>query len=158
MRSSDVKPSSGTLNPAGRLILAGAIGLSLSGFFITTEAQAPNRAASAQFPRTADGKPDFNGVWQALNTASWDIQDHGPGLGLPPGEGVVEGNELPYQPAALEQKKKNFAERATADLTEASCYMPGVPRATYMPYPFEINQDAKLIALRYEFAHALRLV
>ena len=112
--------------------------------------------ASAQIPRTADGKPDFNGVWQAVNTAAWDIQDHSGSLGVPPGQGVVEGNELPYQPAALAKKKENFTHRATADPTEANCYLPGVPRATYMPYPFLIAQTPKLIAISYEFAHALR--
>src|SRR5271169_1400402 len=95
--------------------------------------------------KTAEGNPDFNGVWQALNTAAWDIQDHSGRLGEPPGMGIVEGNEIPYQPAALAKKKDNFAHRSTADLTEANCYMPGVPRATYMPYPFEIVQTPKQI-------------
>ena len=85
--------------------------------------------------RTAEGKPDFNGVWQALNTAAWDIQDHSGALGVPPGQGVVEGNEIPYQPWAAAKKQENFAKRATADQTEANCYLPGVPRATYMPLP-----------------------
>ena len=71
-------------------------------------------AGSAQMPRTPEGKPDFSGIWQALNTAAWDIQDHNSALagylGVPPGRGVVEGNEIPYKPEALEQKKKNFAE------------------------------------------------
>ena len=113
-------------------------------------------SASAQIPRTADGKPDFNGVWQTLNTAAWDIQDHSGALGLPPGQGVVEGNEIPYQSAAAAKRKDNFAHRATADPAEANCYLPGVPRATYMPYPFAISQTPKLIAMTYEFAHALR--
>jgi hypothetical protein len=115
-------------------------------------------SASAQSVRTADGKPDFNGVWQALNTAAWDIQDHSGSLGVPPGKGVVEGGEIPYQPWAAAKKQDNFAHRATADQTEANCYLPGVPRATYMPYPFQITQTAKLIAITYEFAHALRNV
>lgn len=110
----------------------------------------------AQTPRTADGKPDFNGVWQALNSAAWDIQDHSGSLGTPPGQGVVEGNEIPYQAWSAAKKEQNFAQRATADTAEASCYMPGVPRATYMPYPFQITQSPKLIAISYEFAHALR--
>lgn len=114
--------------------------------------------ASAQPVRTAGGKPDFNGVWQALNTAAWDIQDHSGSLGVPPGKGVVEGGEIPYQAWAAAKKQENFAHRATADQTEANCYMPGVPRATYMPYPFQITQGSKLIAITYEFAHALRNV
>ncbi len=110
----------------------------------------------AQMPRTAEGKPDFNGVWQTLNTAAWDIQDHSGSLGVPPGQGVVEGNEIPYQAWAAAKKKENYAKRAIADQTEANCYLPGVPRATYMPYPFQITQGPKLMAISYEFAHALR--
>lgn len=109
-------------------------------------------------PRTAEGKPDFSGVWQVLNTAAWDIQDHNGQLGVPPGQGVVEGNELPYQPWAAAKKKENFANRATADQTQATCFLPGVPRATYMPYPFEIVQTPRRIAISYEFDHALRTI
>jgi len=108
--------------------------------------------------RTADGKPDFNGIWQALNAASWDIQDHSGQLGLPPGQGVVDANAIPYQPWAAAKKKENFANRLTADPTEANCFLPGVPRATYMPFPFEIVQTPKTIAIAYEFAHALRSI
>ena len=84
---------------------------------------------------TTEGKPDLNGLWQVLNTAAWDIQDHGED-GVCPGQGVVEGNEIPYLPAAAAKKQENFANRATAD-PDSQCFMPGVPRATYMPYPFE---------------------
>src|SRR5436309_13620036 len=107
----------------------------------------------AQVPRTADGKPDLNGIWQTLNSAAWNIQDHSGELGVPPGQGVVEGNEIPYQPAALAKKKENYANRAKADLTEANCFLPGVPRVTYMPYPFEIVQTGNKVVIRYEYAH-----
>ena len=68
---------------------------------------AQTAAARPQFnpPRTADGKPNFNGIWQVLNTADWNIQDHSGDLGVPPGQGVVEGNEIPYQPWALAKKQ-----------------------------------------------------
>src|SRR5512138_3137433 len=92
-------------------------------------------------PRTADHKPDLNGIWQAMNTANWDIQAHSaaPGrvvaLGAedaePAGVGVVEGGPLPYLPEALEKKQANYEARLTAD-PELKCYLPGVPRATYM--------------------------
>ena len=117
-------------------------------------------SVSAQAPtikRTPDGKPDLNGVWQVLNTAAWDIQDHGGQLGIPPGQGVVEGNEIPYLPAAAAKKQQNFANRAVAD-PEAQCFMPGVPRATYMPYPFEIVQSKGTMAIRYEYGHAVRVI
>src|SRR5690242_18370327 len=86
-------------------------------------------------PVSAQTKPDFSGIWQALNTAAWDLQDHSGQLGIPPGLGVVEGGEIPYQAWAAAKKADNFAKRATADPAIANCYMPGVPRATYMPYP-----------------------
>ncbi|MGA2714180.1 MAG: hypothetical protein ABSG41_13825 [Bryobacteraceae bacterium] len=119
---------------------------------------AATKASAPAVHKLADGKPDFNGIWEALNTASWDIQDHTGQLGIPPGMGVVEGNEIPYLPAALAKKKENFANRKTADLTEANCFLPGVPRITYMPYPFQITQSAKAIAFSYEFDHALRVI
>src|SRR5262245_17314043 len=90
-----------------------------------------NSVSAQSFRRTPDGRPDLNGVLQALTTAAWDLQDHTGQLGLPPGQGVVEGNEIPYQPWAAAKKQENFANRKTADPTEANCYMPGVPRATY---------------------------
>jgi hypothetical protein len=118
-------------------------------------------------PRTADGKADLNGIWQALNTANWDIQEHaaqsGPVVALgaagavPAGLGVVEGNEIPYLPAAAAKKKENFEHRLTAD-PEIKCYLPGVPRATYMPFPFQIVQTPKYILIAYEYAGAARTI
>ena len=90
-------------------------------------------------PRTADGKPDFSGIWQAFTTASWDLEDHSAEEGVPAGLGVVEGGEIPYQPWALAKKQENAANRRTLDPL-SKCYMPGVPRATYLPFPFEIAQ------------------
>ena len=127
-------------------------------------AAAPPRPTPAgnQMPRAADGKPDLSGIWQALNTAAWDIQDHNASLarnpGVPPGKGVVEGNEIPYKPEALAQKKKNFEKRDTDDPGFAECYLPGVPRATYMPYPFEIIQNPQMVGIRYQFARAVRTI
>ena len=77
---------------------------------------------------------------------------------MPPGRGVVEGNEIPYKPEALAQKKENFEKRATEDPAFAKCLLPGVPRATYMPYPFEIIQNPNVIGIRYAFARAVRTI
>ena len=88
-------------------------------------------------PRTPDGQPDLQGVWQVRNTANWDILDHTGGYKIPAGFGVVEGGEIPYLPAALAQKKKNFESRLTADPVE-KCYIAGFPRTIYLPYPFQI--------------------
>ena len=120
-------------------------------------------------------QPDLNGLWQAQNTANWDIQDHpaqaGPLLALgawgsvPAGMGVVEGNEIPYQPWAVDKKNENFANRLQVDPfdfsigdPELKCYLPGVPRATYLPFPFQIIQSTDIILISYEFADASRIV
>jgi hypothetical protein len=122
-------------------------------------------AVWAQGP--TDGKPNLNGIWQALNTANWDIQDHSaeagpvPALGaagaIPPGLGVVEGGEIPYLPAAAKKRQENFANRFTAD-PEIRCYLPGVPRATYIPQPFQIIQNPKSIMIAYQYAAAVRTI
>jgi hypothetical protein len=142
-------------------IVAAAVAL---GFLlhVSSAAQAPaNRG-----PRTVGGKPDLNGIWQALNKANWDIETHGPSPGpstlgaigsMPPGMGVVEGDTLPYLPAAAAKKKENFANRWTAD-PELKCYLPGVPRATYMPYPFQILQGSNSVMIAYEYAGAVRTI
>jgi hypothetical protein len=122
-----------------------------------TRAAQDTSPPAAGVPRTPEGKPDLSGIWQAVNTAAWDIQDHHASEGVPAGLGVVEGDEIPYQPWALEKKRQNFASRNTAD-PEARCYLPGVPRITYMPYPFEIVQTPKQIAILYEYVHAVRNV
>jgi hypothetical protein len=118
-------------------------------------------------PRTADGKPNLNGIWQALNTANWDIRGHAAGPGVmyqlgaagaePPGLGIVDGDEIPYLPAAAAKQKENFAMRSKLD-PEYKCYMPGVPRATYMPYPFQIVQSTQNIMFSYEYAGSVRVV
>jgi hypothetical protein len=125
-------------------------------------AQAPPASGGA-IPRGADGKPDLSGVWQVLNSAAWDIQDHPnqvyPGLhpryGVPAGRGVVEGNEIPYQPWAAAKKKEHFEGRAKLD-PEAQCYLPGIPRVTYMGHPFQIVQTPRRVTMLYEYVHAYR--
>jgi hypothetical protein len=115
--------------------------------------------AAAQTPRLQDGKPNLNGYWQALNTANFDIQDHPARKGEPGGQGVVEGNEIPYQPWALAKKKENLNSRASLD-SEAKCYQLGVPRITYSGHPFQIFQSAAAdkITILYEYAHTNRFI
>lgn len=127
-------------------------------------------------------QPNLNGIWQALNTANWDIEggpaQAGPLSNLlgaytaqPAGLSVVEGGQIPYQPWALAKKKENFEKRLTVEGAtpdglmslgdpELKCFMPGVPRATYMPYPFQIVQSAsgRTIGISYEFASAVRVI
>lgn len=126
-----------------------------------------NQAQDHRAARAADGHADLSGIWEALNAANWDLEDHSAQAGPmwqtgaigsePAGQGVVEGGAIPYLPAALEQKKANFAKRRTGD-PEAKCYLPGIPRANYMPYPFQIVQSARGILFVYEFASANRFV
>src|SRR5437667_1198371 len=114
-------------------------------------------AQRAALPRTDDGKPDLSGVWQVLSTAAWDLQDHQAALGVPAGQGVVEGDDIPYQPWALAKKQQNYEQRATLD-PETKCYLPGVPRLTYMPFPFQIIQMPNEVTVLYEYVHAVRYI
>ena len=121
--------------------------------------------------------PDLTGIWQAFVTANWNIEDHGAEAGpfptllgawgaQPPGQSIVRGGEIPYRPAALAKRAANFARRLDVDVDalntvgdpEAKCYMPGVPRATYMPYPFQIIQSTDRIVIAYQFASANRTI
>src|SRR5690348_2404886 len=140
---------------------------------------APLAAQAYRAPRGADGKPDLNGIWQALNEANYDLEAHvarpamalrpgpyGPvpaaavlALGavgaVPPSLGVVEGGEIPYKPEALATRKQNQEDWLNRD-PEIKCYLPGVPRATYMPYPFQIVQSSSAMTFVYEYAGAVR--
>ena len=118
-------------------------------------AAAPASAQAPALPRTSDGKPNLQGVWQVLNTAAWDIQDHAARLGVPAGQSVVVGNEIPYTPAALAKKRQNFETRATAD-PETKGYLPGVPRIMYMPYPFQIFQTPGQVVMVFEYDRGIR--
>jgi len=97
--------------------------------------------------RTADGVPDLSGLWQVLDGAADDLQDHHASPGVRAGVGVVVGNEIPYQPWAAAKKKENFEKRYTLD-PESKCYLPGVPRLTFMPFPFQIVQSPAMPASR----------
>jgi hypothetical protein len=130
-------------------------------------AQAPAEPAGPQVPRLA-GKPDFNGIWQAIGTAYWNIEDHsaaglpefwelGAIAAIPAGQSIVEGGTIPYLPAAIAKRDENRAGWPKTD-PEAKCYMPGIPRATYMPFPFRIVQGDGDILFVYEFASANRIV
>jgi hypothetical protein len=114
-------------------------------------------AAAQPVPRAADGKPNLQGIWQAHNRASYDLRQHVARHLMPAGESVVEGDEIPYQPWALEQKRMNFASRATADPL-AKCYLPGVPRIMYMEFPFHIFQTADHVAITFEWSQVYRLI
>ncbi len=127
----------------------------------------PSATTAYRAPRTPDGRPNLSGIWQAMNEAEYDIQAHdarpGPLVvmgawgGLAPSIGVVEGGPLPYRPEALAKKKENEANALALD-PEVKCFLPGVPRATYMGFPFQITQSAKYVAFTYGYDFASRVV
>jgi len=143
-------------------------------------------AARPAGPRTSDGRPDFGGVWQALNEAHWDLQAHEarpaivtqPGVyeyeyarvpaapvlalgaagGVPGSLGVVQGDgQIPYKAEALAVKQENGANWIDRD-PELKCYLPGIPRAMYMPYPFAIVQGTDKIQMTFAFSNAARVI
>ena len=154
------------------LALVGAVSFASSFSSVSSQSRVPN------VPRL-NGHPNLNGIWQTINTANWDIQAHsakaalamrpGPVVpvpakevvafgavgSVPEGLGVVDGNELPYLPDALKKKQENQANWLTRD-PEVKCYLPGVPRATYMPFPFQIFQSDSAVFIAYEYAGAVR--
>ena len=129
----------------------------------------PAAAQNRERPARIAGKPNFNGIWQAVNTAHWNLEAHsaeaigafwplGAIAAIPAGQSVVVGGEIPYLPEALATREQNRAGWPATD-PEAKCYMPGIPRATYMPYPFQIVQgEGDIILFAYTYANANRPV
>jgi hypothetical protein len=151
--------------PAASRRRYGSLIVTLVAFLATASWWLPLRAEQGRttqpqvqgVPRTADGKPDFTGIWQVMNTADRNIQDHVGEKGAAAGRGIVEGNEIPYRPEALRKKQENFRNRDAAD-PNTKCWMPGVPRIMYMPYPFQIAQGPKQISILFEYIHGIRNV
>jgi len=158
-------PNRSLIATSAALLMAASVSMAQA-----PQTPAPARPAAApayRAPRTADGKPNLNGIWQAMNTANWDLEAHsaapspikelGTTGATPGGTGVVDGGTIPYLPDALKKKKENQANRLKLD-PEVKCYLPGVPRAVYMPYPFQILQSTKHIMMLHEYAGAVRTV
>ena len=123
--------------------------------------------AHEEVPRTADGKPDLNGIWQTMGSAHWNLEPHSAepspivemgALGaIPGGLGVVEGGRIPYKPEALKKRDENKKNWLQLDPV-VKCKLPGVPRATSLPFPFQIVQEPNTMLITYEFAGADRIV
>jgi hypothetical protein len=169
-----------------RLITPAGFAVMIALFYLLPLAgQAPPSRQPSSFPSykapRLNGHPDLNGIWQAFTTANIDLEDHeaesgphpellGAYGGWPAGQSVVEGGVIPYKPEALAKKRQNAANRMKVDVSndktwhdlgdpEMKCYMPGLPRATYMPYPFQIVQGSSpYILMAYEFATATRTI
>ena len=163
-------------------IVAAALGAGVA-MWTTRGADQATRPAG---PRTTDGRPDFGGVWQAINEAQWDLQAHearpaivtqrgvydyayarvpaapvlalGAAGGVPGSLGVVQGDgQIPYTPEALAVKQQNGENWIDRD-PELKCYLPGIPRAMYMPYPFTVVQGTDKIHMTFAFSNAARVI
>lgn len=140
-----------TANISARLTAASVVLLSL---LVSTATLA---AAREKIPRLPNGKPDFSGIWQTTSAADYDLEPHSARKDAPPGPGIVEGNVIPYLPAALEQKKRNFESRDTDD-PRLKCWMLGTPRGIYYPEPFQIFQRDSDVTLVFQFGHSVRTI
>jgi len=142
------------------------IALAAAACSLAGAAQAQSAPKPIVAKRTAAGKPDISGVWEALSAAYWNLEDHAATFGpvaalgaqgaVPPGVGVVKGR-IPYLPAALAQRDANYKNRLAAD-PEVKCFLPGVPRATYMPQPFQILETDTDILIAYQYASGVRTI
>jgi hypothetical protein len=156
---------------AAALIVVGALWFTAS---------VPGQGPSAGVARTEDGKPNLNGIWQAFTTANWNVEAHAADAGprpeimgaygaQPGGQGIVDGGSIPYKPEALAERDANFKSRMIPKITndptrfdsgdpELQCFRPGVPRANYMPFPFQFFQDQIQILMVYEYKWAMRQI
>ena len=162
------------------IVVPAAVAVAVFTMAVRPAAGQAQRYRAPRYLQTA--QPNLNGIWQAINSANYDIRPHaaraaleietspagaevpsaavialGAIAGVPGGTGVVEGGELPYQPWAAERQRENFANALKRD-PEVKCFLPGIPRATYMPYPFQIVQTTSHMIFAYEYANATRTV
>jgi hypothetical protein len=137
------------------------VSLVTAAVLICAASQMASAQAAYKVPRTADGTPDLQGIWQVRNTsAASDLGDHAGALGIPAGRSVIVeplDGRIPYKPEALVKRRENFKNRDTAD-TLNKCYMPGVPRITYLDFPFQIFQTPKYTLIAYEYIHIYRTI
>jgi len=154
--------SRGTLRKSALIIAAATFAAA-----VNAQPDASAYGLETTIERAPDGRPKLDGIWQALVPANWDIRPHAAQAGplaalgargaVPPGLGIVDGGDVPYQPWALEQQRVNQADQLAGD-TEVKCFMPGVPRATYMPQPFQIFQTEAFVMIAYQFANSVRTI
>ena len=119
----------------------------------------PKDDKPAPFKRTADGKPDLDGLWLADTLAPFDVEDHEAVYGIPAGKGVVvdpPNHKIPYQPWALAKRAELFKDASNDP--QAHCHLPGVPRAVYTPFPWQVIQKPGLVVFLYEYPHGIRVI
>jgi hypothetical protein len=139
----------------------GLVGMWSLGAPQLARAQKPAEKTAYKVPRTPDGLPDLQGIWQARNTsAAYDLEDHAGALGIPPGLSVIVdpvNGRIPYRPDAIAKRLDNFKSR-DADDPLNKCYMPGVPRINYIDFPFQIFETPKYTLIAYEYIHNYRTI
>jgi hypothetical protein len=139
-----------------------------SGLLVSLVCIVAGSSALAADPPRLGGKPNLNGIWEAMNTANWNLEAHsarkipsqwqlGALFSIPGGKSVVVGGKIPYLPEALKKREEERAQWPKSD-PETFCYLPGVPRATYMPYPFQIVQSSRDILMVYTYGSANRTI
>jgi hypothetical protein len=131
--------------------------MALSGSLLLAALASAASPASAALPRTSYGKPDLSGIWQTTSLAEYDLEPHAGRNDAPPGAGIVEGGAIPYLPKALEQKKKNFTARETAD-PRLKCWSLSTPRQIYYPEPFQILQRERDVTIIPQFGYSVRTI
>ncbi len=139
-----------------RFVWAAAAGLMLAAF----PAVSQQKGSAYKAPRTKDGHPNLQGIWSARNTAWGSLEAHGASYGIRAGHSVIvdpPDGKIPYTEPARKQRDENFKNREQADPLN-KCFLPGVPRLMYLPYPFQIFQTKDYIAIASEFAHATRTI
>ena len=147
-------------------LFASMVSLTVISVLGCTQEQSSEPSIAA--PVISSDPPDLSGIWQTMNTASWNLEGHTAGKmpvtnilgalgGIPAGMSVVEGGEIPYLPEALEKRDQNRSDWTNLDPV-AKCYIPGVPRSTYMPWPFQILQTDTEIFIAYEFGSNSRTI
>ena len=171
-----------TASTIGIVLISALVGAGIAMSVTRTSGQSTSRPA-----RTADDKPNLSGIWQANNEAHWDLQAHearpgavtqpgvypsyefarvpaapvlalGAAAGVPGSIGVVQDDgQIPYKPEMAAIKKENGENWIDRD-PELKCYLPGIPRAMYMPYPFQIVQSTNKIEMAFTFAGAARTI
>jgi hypothetical protein len=116
--------------------------------------------AAAPEASKSDARRDLQGIWEAHSTAPASLEAHSADAGIRAGESVIidpADGRIPYQPSAAAKRAENFKNRASADPVN-KCYLPGVPRITYMPFPLQIFQTPEFVAITYEYVHASRTI
>ena len=134
-----------------RILIAAVAAITL------TAAPQSSPTPGGSIPRTVDGKPNLQGIWQASSSAGADLQDHAARNNMLAGRSVVVGGEIPYQPWAAAKKAGNYRNRLKAD-PYRQCFLPGTPRIMYLDYPFQVFQAPQAIAMTFEWSLAYRLI